>query len=89
MSERLEMAVGIKKVTEATTSLRDAQQDSRIKLEERELELERKREEANFLAGLRRDSFREIHELKEERREQKQLGSAKDETNGNEQKRLP
>lgn len=65
VSERLEMAEGIKKVSAATDALREAQQEARIHSEQRELDLQRDREEAAFLARLRRDSFTEIHEMRD------------------------
>lgn len=79
VSERLEMAEGIKKASAATDALRDAQQEAHIRSEQRQLDLQRDREEAAFLAQLRRDSFTEIHEMRDERRSRrKQIGPPDD-----------
>ncbi len=84
VNERLEMANGVRKLTEATNTVRMVQQEARLKLEENELEMARRREESDFLTDLRRESYVEVRELKEEAR-MKRLNSP----NASSQKKLP
>ena len=76
VSERLEMASGLRKISDATMQAREAQQDARIRMEKKDLELHRDREEADFLADLRRQSYQEVQDLKEESRQKRLSGSS-------------